>query len=150
MNTRLALLTALLLFSACYSYRPVGSVDTVSLKPGTRVSLTLTETGVAEYSTQLGPQATYIEGDLLEADTAGLRLAIRRVEDARRTGIDWKGEQVMFPRNAIARVSQRRLSVGATALVGGLAVGGMIGAYAAFGTEGSANGIALPPGNPSQ
>jgi hypothetical protein len=109
------------------------------------VNLTLTERAVAEYGTRLGPQATYIEGNVIDVDSAGMRLAILRVEDARRTGTDWKGEEVTFPREAIARVTERKLSVGATAIMSGLAVGSVVGAYLAFDLEGSADGVAIPP-----
>lgn len=150
MNARMAVLALSALLGGCYSYRTVGPADTVSPKPGTRVSLTLTEAAVAEYGMRLGPQVIYVEGDVLEADTSGFRLAVRRVEDSRRTGTEWTGEEFTFPRNAIASVSERHLAIGATALIGGLAVGGVIGAYAAFGTEGSADGVAIPPTNPTQ
>lgn len=150
MNERMAALAALVamsLLGACYSYRPV---DTVAPKLGTRVALTLTTEGTGALAVQLGPQATYVEGDLVEADSSALRLAVRRVEDPRRLGTEWKGEQVTIPREAIASVSERHLSIGATALVGGLAVGGMIGAYAAFGTTGGADGVAFPFPSPHQ
>ncbi len=150
MNVRIAALAALSLLGACYSYRPAGPVETVSLKPGTRVNLVLTQQAVADFGTRLGPQATYVEGNVIGADSAGLHLAVIRVEDARRTGTEWKGEQVAFPREAIASVSERRLSIGATAILGGLAVGGVLGAYAAFGTEGTADGVAIPLSNPTQ
>lgn len=138
------------LLGACYSYRPAGPVDTVTPEQGTRVNLTLTSEGVAMFANQLGPQATYVEGDVIEADPSMLRIAVRRVEDARRTGAEWKGEQVTFPRTAVASVRERHFMVGATAIVSGLAVGGVIGAYAAFGLDGTADGVAIPPGNPSQ
>ena len=141
-TARVSAFLAVLLTSACYSYQPV---QDVAPKPGTRVNLTLTDRAVAEYSTRLGPQATYIEGNVIDVDSAGMRLAIVRVEDSRRTGTDWKGEQVMFPRDAIARVTERRLSVGATAIISGLAVGSVVGAYLAFDLEGKADGVAIPP-----
>jgi hypothetical protein len=141
-TARLPALLAVLLTGACYSYQPV---QNVSPKPGTRVNVTLTDQAVAEYGMRLGPQATYIEGNVIEADSAGLRLAVVRVEDSRRTGTDWKGEEVTFPRNAIARVTERRLSVGATAIMSGLAVGSVIGAYVAFDLDGTADGVAIPP-----
>lgn len=140
-TVRIPALLAALLTGACYSYQPVQSV---APKPGSRVNLTLTEQGVADFGTQLGPQATYIEGNVIEADSGGLRLAVVRVEDSRRIGTDWKGEQVTFPRESIARVSERRLSVGATAIVSGLAVGSVIGAYVAFDLNGKADGVAFP------
>jgi hypothetical protein len=150
MHQRIAASTALAamsLLGACYSYRPI---DTVAPKPGTRIALTLTREGSGALAVQLGPQATHVEGELLEADSSGLRLAVRRVEDPRRLGTVWKGEAVTIPREAIASVSERRLSIGATAILGGLAVGGMIGAYAAFGTTGGADGVAFPIPNSPQ
>jgi hypothetical protein len=141
-TSRSSALLVAVLTGACYSYQPVQGVTP---KPGTRVNLTLTERAVAEYGTRLGPQATYIEGNVIDVDSAGMRLAILRVEDARRTGTDWKGEEVTFPREAIARVTERKLSVGATAIMSGLAVGSVVGAYLAFDLEGSADGVAIPP-----
>jgi hypothetical protein len=150
MNARLTWLAATLLLGACYSYTTAGPVETVSPKIGTRIALTLTPGGVAVLAGQLGPQATYVEGEVLETDSTALRLTVRRVEDSRRIGTEWKGEQVTVPREAIASVTERRLSIGATAILSGLAVGGVIGAYAAFGTEGGADGVAIPPQGPRQ
>jgi hypothetical protein len=150
MNARMTWLAGMSLLGACYSYQAAGPVDTVSPKTGTRIALTLTEEGVAVLAGHLGPQSTYIEGDLLEADSTGLRLAVRRVEDWRHMGTEWKGEQVTIPRAAIASVSERRLSIGATAIVSGLALGGVLGTYAAFGTDGGADGVAIPPQGPRQ
>jgi hypothetical protein len=141
-TARIPALLAVVLTGGCYSYQPVQSVTP---KPGSRVNVTLTERAVAEYSTRLGPQATYIEGNVIDVDSAGMRLAVIRVEDARRTGTDWKGEQVTFPREAIARVTERKLSVGATAIMSTLAVGSVVGAYLAFDLEGQADGVAIPP-----
>jgi hypothetical protein len=147
MTGRIPVLAALALTGGCYSYQPVrGAVPS----PGTRVNLTLTEAAVAEYSTRLGPQATYVEGNIVQADSGEVKLAVVRVEDARRTGTDWKGEQVTFPRESIAQMRERKLSVGATALVSGLAVGSVVGAYLAFDLEGSANGVAIPPSQGTQ
>lgn len=140
-------LVAMSLLGACYSYR---QLDTVSPKPGKKIALTLTSDGVRMFTLQLGPQVTSVEGDLLEADSTTVRLALRRVEDSRRLGTKWNGEQVTIPREVIARISERRLSIGATAIASGLAVGGMLGAYAAFGTSGQADGVAIPVPLPHQ
>lgn len=150
MTGRMAAVAALVsisLLGACYTYRPV---DTVSPTPGKRIALTLTPEGVKVFTLQLGPQATYVEGDVLQADSTAVRLALRRVEDSRRTGTKWNGEEVTIPREAIASVSERRLSIGATAIASGLAVGGVLGAYAAFGTSGGADGVAIPGPIPHQ
>ena len=143
----LAVPVAMLLLAACYSYRPV---DTVAPTPGKRIALTLTPTGVKMLTLQLGPQVTSVEGDLLEADSTAIRLALRRVENSQRLGTQWNGEQVTIPREVIDRVSERHLSIGATAIASGLAVGGVLGAYAAFGTSGQADGVAIPGPIPHQ
>jgi hypothetical protein len=150
MNVRLTWLAATVLLGGCYTYTATGPVNTVSPKIGTRVALTLTPAGMAVLGGQLGPQASYVEGDVLESDSTTLRLNVRRVEDSRRIGTEWKGEQVTVPREAIASVTERRLSIGATAILGGLGVAGVIGAYAAFGTEGGTDGAAIPPQGPRQ
>jgi|SRR6266545_1864394 len=151
MNRRIGPLAAIGLVGACYSYTPAGPVESVTPKLGQRVLVTLTREGVATLSMKLGPQATYVEGDVLAADSAGLRLAVRRVENARRIGTEWIGERVTLPRDLIARVSERHFSVGATALLSGLALGGVIGAYAAFGSNsGATEGGGLQSPNPTQ
>ena len=138
---------AMSLLAACYSYRPV---DPVAPKPGTRLALTLTPQGVKLLTLQLGPQVASVEGDLLEADSTAIRLALRRAEDSRRVGTKWNGEEVTIPRDVIEKISERHLSIGATAIASGLAVGGMLGAYAAFGTSGEAGGAAIPGPIPHQ
>ena len=150
MNGRMAAMAALVavsLLGACYSYQ---TVDTVAPQPGKRIALTITPEGVKMLTLQLGPQITTVEGDLLEADSTAIRLALRRVENSQRLGTKWNGEQVTIPREVIERVSQRRLSIGATAIASGLAVGGVLGAYAAFGTSGQADGVAFPGPIPHQ
>ena len=142
-----AALVAMSLLGACYSYR---AIDTVTPQPGKRIALTLTSEGVALLTLQLGPQVNYVEGDLLEADSTGVRLALRRVEDSRRMGTRWNGEQVTIPREGIASVRERRFSIGATAIASGLGVGAVLGAYAAFGTSGQADGVAIPGPIPHQ
>jgi hypothetical protein len=138
---------AVSLLSGCYSYQPI---ETVAPQPGKRIVLTLTPHGMRWVTLQLGPQVSRVEGDLLEADSAAVRLALRRVEDSRQSATSWNGEQVTIPREEIAGITERRLSVGATAIAGGLALGGVLGIYAAFGTSGSADGVAIPGTGPRQ
>ncbi len=140
MKSATAVIAALALLGGCYTYQAAGPADAVLPAPGTRVQVQLTSRGIVDLAQQLGPQVSYVEGKVLEADSTRLRLAVTQVEDARRAPTEWKGEQVTIPRDAIATIEQRRLSVGATALAGGLTVGGVVAAYLIFNGTGSATG----------
>ncbi len=142
MRSLMGALAAATLLGACYTYRSAGPVDAVMPIAGKRVRLELTTEGRMSLAQQIGPQTAYVEGDVIGADTTGLKLAMRSAEDSRHVSTDWKGEEVSFPRSAIASISERRVSVGSTALLGGLAAGGLLGAYAAFGGGGGAAGTA--------
>jgi hypothetical protein len=145
MRSPLLVLVAASLVSACYTYKHSGPADAVAPATGTRIQVRLTKEGSVALTQQIGPQAVTVDGDVVSADADTLRLALRGVEDARHVTTDWKGEQVAIPRDAIASVGERRLSVGATALVGGLAAGGVIAAAAAFSGSGTSSGAVVPP-----
>jgi hypothetical protein len=136
-RTNIVLALALAALSSCYSYRPAGSVESVAPVAGQRVSLRLTDQGTAELVGQLGGGISSVEGEIVGADADRLEVAVASTEDVRRMTADWKGERVVIPRHAIASVRERRFSPGATGLAGALVVGGLAGAYALFGGDGS-------------
>jgi hypothetical protein len=115
---------------------------------GTQVDAHLTSAGAAALARQVGPDVRYLQGRVLSADTGGLTLAVTHAETVRRLGIEWKGEHVTLPREDLADVQERKLSVGATALVGGLVGGGLVAAFTLLGGSGSASagGVGGPPG----
>ncbi|MGH7628114.1 MAG: hypothetical protein ACREOF_01745 [Gemmatimonadales bacterium] len=130
----------LLIFAAltgCYQYRYAGPVESVEPVSGRRIALRLTDQGAADLALQLGGSVASIEGEIVGADADQLELAVASTEDNRRVTSDWKGERVSIPRHAVASVRERRFSPGATGLAGALFFGGIAGAYALFGGEGS-------------
>ncbi|HEU4649230.1 MAG TPA: hypothetical protein VFS33_09235 [Gemmatimonadales bacterium] len=132
---RLLLLLPLLV--SCYTYRPL---ETPAPAAGSRVAVRLTSQGENELADELGIGITTVIGDVIAVDSAGLGIAVREVEDARRVSTDWKGERITIPRSFIADMQARQLSVPATGLLGGAIVGGLVAAYAAFGGSGSSSG----------
>jgi len=150
MKSQLVVLAAVWFMTACYSYKHAGPVDAVAPATGSHIQVRLTQEGALALAQQIGPQAVTVEGDVVAADVDSLRLAVREVEDARHITTAWKGEQVAIPRDAIASVGQRRLSVGATALLGGLAAGSVIAAAEAFSGSGASTGVVNPPGSGRQ
>jgi hypothetical protein len=138
------------LLAGCYTYRPLPSVDAAMPAPGTQVEVRLTTAGAAALANQVGPDVLYLEGLLVAADSSALTLKMTRSETARRVSAEWKGEQVTLAREHIASVGARKLSVGATALLGGLAGGGLVAAYALLGGSGGTSGAVAPPGQGPQ
>jgi hypothetical protein len=138
------------LVAGCYSYRPLPSVDAAMPAAGSQVEVRLTTAGASALANQLGPDMLFVEGALISADDAGLTLAVNRTETARKIGADWKGEHVTLPKESVASVGERKFSVGATALLGGLAGGGLVAAYALLNGSGNTSGIVVPPGSGHQ
>jgi hypothetical protein len=148
-----ALLTAGLtctLLTGCYTYRPLPSVDGAMAPAGTQVEVRLTTAGAAVLANQVGPDALYLDGLLVSADSNALTVKMVRSETARRVSSEWRGEQIPIPRENIASVSQRKFSIAATALLGGLAGGGLVAAYALLGGTGGSSGLVAPPGQGPQ
>ena len=144
MRSTLTAAAACCLLVGCYTYRPLPAVDAVMPGPGTQVEARLTTAGAADLASQVGPDVLLLEGQVLSADSSGVTLAVNRVETGRHIGSDWKGEHVTLPRADVASLLVRRLSVGGTALLGGLAGGGLAAAFALIGGTGSASGLGSP------
>jgi hypothetical protein len=136
---------ALPLVAGCYSYRPLPSVDTAMPAAGTQVEAQLTTAGATALANEIGPDILSLQGQVLAADSASLTLAVARTATARHIEYEWKGEQVTVPRAAIANLRQRKFAVGPSVLIGGLAGGSVVAAYALFGTSGSSTIPAAPP-----
>ena len=128
---------AALLLAGCYTYQPLPAPVPES---GTRVAARLTEEGSVELASLLGPEVTQVEGQVMGADSLALRLAILQVANRRGLEATWGGEEVQLPRTSVAVLSQRRLSIGGTVLLGGAAVGGLYFVYRLLGGPGVLEG----------
>ena len=78
----------------------------------------------------------------MNADSARLELSVRQVENQRGIQNDWNGERVSLPRGALAGMQEKKLSVGGTGVMAGIAAAGMYALYRLFG------GTGLFEGNP--
>jgi hypothetical protein len=151
MRSLIALPVACLL-AACYSYRPVTPVDTASPEAGKRVELQLTNEGGRGMASQLGPDALTVDADMVRTDSSSITVAVWQVEDTHNSQTQWRGEQVVVPRGAIATLRERKLSVAGTGVIGGLIAGGALVAYEAFKGSGElqGNGPTSGPGKGQQ
>jgi hypothetical protein len=130
--SRLPFVTAMLL-AGCYTYRPLA---TPAPPPGQRVSAQLTTEGSRELTGQIGPEVLHVEGQVVSADSTGLNLEVLEIESYRGIRSDWHGEHVKLPRQAVAGLQERRLSVGGTTLLGGVLAGGLYAVYRLLGGGG--------------
>ena len=113
MRARLAVVFGLLL-AGCHSYVPL---TTATPLPGTYVAATLTESGSAQVSGQLGPDAGVVRGRLLDDRQEAMTLSVQSVGLRRGDELAWRGETVTLPYGSIARVDLRRFAKGRSLLL---------------------------------
>jgi hypothetical protein len=117
----------------CYTYRPLATPEPLQ---GSRVSAQLTGQGSVDMAGQIGPDVLHVEGDVVAVDSSGLELVVHEIESFRGIRSDWQGERVKIPRQAVAGMQERRLSVGGTGLMGGVIAGSLYAIYRVLGGPG--------------
>lgn len=127
----------LALLTACYTYRPL---DTPMPAPGQRVSAQLTTDGSRDLTGQIGPEVLHVEGNVIDADSSGMDMKVLEIESYRGFRSDWHGERLRIPREAVAGMQQRRLSVGGTGLMAGVLTAGLYVVYRVLGGSDSSVG----------
>jgi hypothetical protein len=130
---RRLLFASMLLLAGCYTYRPLANT---APPPGQRVSAQLTTEGSKELTGQIGPEVLHVEGQVVSADSGGLDMDVQEIESVRGIRSDWHGEHVRLPRQAVAGLQERRLSIGGTTLLGAALVGGLYAMYQLVGGGG--------------
>jgi hypothetical protein len=137
------------LIGACYTYDSVGQPAPVA---GARIEAELTGTGSAQLAGQLGHDITTLRGQVIDSNDVGLLVALNSVTLKNHERTSWKGERVRIPLSTVARVNQRRFSLGRSLLLGGAAIGAMVAAVVAFdgGGSGVGGGVGTGGGPGSQ
>ena len=125
------------LLAGCYTYRPLA---TPTPEPGQRVSAQLTTEGSRDLTGQIGPEVLHVEGNVVEADSSGMDMDVLEIESYRGFRSDWHGEHLRLPREAVAGMQQRRLSVGGTGLMAGVFAAGLYAVYRVLGGGDSSTG----------
>ena len=127
----------LVALTACYTYQPLKQPEPA---PGDRVSAQLTTDGSRELTTQIGPEILHVEGNVVRTDSSVMELEVHEVETYRGIRSGWHGEHVTLPKEALAGMQQRRLSIGGTGLLAGVVTAGLVLAYRVLGGSGSSDG----------
>lgn len=133
---------ASLLLCGCYVSVPV---NTPSPALGTKVEVQLTDDGSQSLARYLGRNVTGVDGRLVSANDSSLSLSVSQVSLSDGDDQFWKGEQVALPRNAIATIRQKKLSVWRSGLLAGallaaVATAGSISSSSAGGPRGGGTG----------
>jgi len=131
--------------AGCYTYTPI---TTLQPAPGTNVSLVLSDEGRMQSVRQVGPYAMRIEGELVQASSDDLVLAVSDVVDIRGTRSKWTGETISLPRTYVLTTYQKRFSRSKTALVATAVGAGILAIIAGrnlLGFGGSGNTGNIPP-----
>jgi hypothetical protein len=128
----------------CYKWTPLEAADPA---PGTRIAVELTPVGSDTLARFVGPNATGIEGRVVQATGSDLLLAVSVVRKRNGGEEFWKGEMVSIPQATISGLRQRRLAAGRTALFAGAvaALGATVGVAASSGGSGGGGGGGGPP-----
>jgi len=82
-------------------------ITTLQPAPGTNVSLVLSDEGRMQSVRQVGPYAMRIEGELVQASSDDLVLAVSDVVDIRGTRSKWTGETISLPRTYVMTTYQK-------------------------------------------
>lgn len=125
--------------AGCYSYNPL---TTPSPEPGSFVAVTLTASGAQDLARYLGPNVVVVRGRYVGDSDQAVLVSVSSVELVRGDEMDWAGERVALPNNAIASVQVRQLSKRRSALLVGVGITGFVATTAAFGLGGGGT----PPG----
>ena len=121
----------------CYRYTPI---DSPSMALGSEVRLRLTDAGAVQLAPLVGNRIELIDGRIYSVADTGLTLAVTGTTDRLGVEVPWKGEQVTFPRSALAGVERRSLDRGKSYLVGGIAAGLVAAVGVGFSITGNGGG----------
>lgn len=130
--------------TGCYQYTPLTTTEPA---PGARIAVELTPAGTDTLARFVGPNATAIEGRVVQAAGSDLLLAVSVVRKRNGEEDFWKGELVSIPGDVISGLRQRRLATARTLLLAGTvaALSATVGAAASSGSSGGGGGGGPPP-----
>lgn len=113
------------MMAGCYTYTPIATLAPAPT-PGTNLSLVLSDEGRMQSMRQVGPYAMRIEGELVQATSDDLTLAVSDVVDIRGTRSKWAGETVSVPRSYVMMTYQKQFSRSKTTLLAAAVAGGIV------------------------
>ena len=131
---------------ACYRYTPI---DSSSPALGSEVRLRLTDAGAIVMAPLVGNRIELIDGHVSSVADTAVTLSVTQTTDRLGSEVTWKGEQVVFPRTAVAGLERRSLDKGKSYLMGGITAGLVAAVGIGFsisgnGSSGQSSGTGTP------
>jgi len=123
--------------SACYRYTPI---DSPSPALGSEVRLRLTDAGAITMAPLVGNRIELVDGHVSSVADSAVTLSVTGTTDRLGSEVTWKGEQVVFPRSAVAGLERRSLDKGKSYLVGGITAGLVAAVGIGFSISGNGSG----------
>jgi len=127
----------------CYNYAPL---ESGAPTPGQVIQLSLTQEGSDRVARFYGPGISQLDARVraMRADT--LDLEVRRARNQQGFESSFALDSLLLPRSAVASISERKFAVGQSLLLGGVVLGGAVGAAAAISSTGRGNGVVTSGG----
>jgi len=122
---------------ACYRYTPI---DSPSPALGSEVRLRLTDAGAITMAPLVGNRIELVDGRISSVADTAVTLSVTGTTDRLGSEVPWKGEEVVFPRSAVAGLERRSLDKGKSYLVGGIAAGLVAAVGIGFTISGNGSG----------
>jgi hypothetical protein len=107
-----SLLLCTLAFTGCYRNLEIATPVPVE---GTRIAARLSPVAAEQMAAVIGDDAVAVEGFVRRWDDAEVELALIRIDHNGARSVDWSGERIVFPANALRNVRERRLDTVRTA-----------------------------------
>ena len=113
-------LSAVLWVSACYTFVPLfpGAV-----RSGQEVTLEVSDSGRVALAERLGPELYRVEGRVVGVTPQDVALRVDAITNVGGSRNMWNGEQVSFRTEHLRTASEKKLSMGRTAVLAALALG---------------------------
>jgi len=121
----------------CYRYTPI---DSQSPALGSEVRVRLTDAGAVTLGPLVGNRIELVDGRIASVSDTALKLSVTGTTDRLGVEVTWKGEEVTFPRSALAGLERRSLDRGKSYLVGGIAAGVVAAVGVGFSITGNGGG----------
>jgi hypothetical protein len=121
----------------CYRYTPI---DSPSPALGSEVRLRLTDAGAITMAPLVGNRIELVDGHVSSVADTAVTLSVMGTTDRLGSEVTWKGEQVVFPRSAVAGLERRSIDKGKSYLVGGIAAGLVAAVGIGFSISGNGSG----------
>lgn len=135
------LLAAVTVLAGCYKYQPLNSVTPAN---GQEVQVSLNEQGSSAVRPHFGEGVGDLQAKMLEFRADTIRLAVHSARGMDGVQLYSGADTIALPMSGVSSIAGRKVSVGQSALLGGVLIGGSIAAMAALSGDGG-NGT-LPPG----